>query len=128
MALGLWCVEQVIQNGGVLEQPAGSRLFTAAGLPLPGGSASPFLYTLYIEQSWFGFYTPKKTWLLVSGVPRKQLPEIPFRFRKPAELALASQSSAGRSRTVPALAAWLVSVARSSWWNLPVNHWTEQNR
>ena len=33
--LGLWCAEQLRKCGGVLEQPAHSRLFAAAGLPLP---------------------------------------------------------------------------------------------
>lgn len=33
--LGIWCAEQVRENGGVLEQPAHSRLFDAAKLPKP---------------------------------------------------------------------------------------------
>ena len=34
--LGVWCAEQVKEWGGILEQPAKSRLWAAAGLPLPG--------------------------------------------------------------------------------------------
>lgn len=34
--LGLWCAGQLKKCGGVLEHPAHSRLFDAAGLPKPG--------------------------------------------------------------------------------------------
>lgn len=36
--LGLWCAEQVRKWGGILEQPAHSRLWEAAGLPRPGSA------------------------------------------------------------------------------------------
>lgn len=35
MELGLWCADMVRKWGGVLEQPAHSRLFDAACLPKP---------------------------------------------------------------------------------------------
>ena len=35
-ALALWAVEQVRKFGGVLEHPASSTLWPAAGLPAPG--------------------------------------------------------------------------------------------
>ena len=62
-ALGVWAVEQVMKWGGVLEQPAGSRLWEACQLPGPRDASDPFCFTLYVEQSWFGFPTPKSsTW------------------------------------------------------------------
>lgn len=114
MALGLWCVRQVIENGGVLEHPAHSGLWSAADLPQPGDMADPFLYTFYVEQNWFGYPVRKRTWLLVAGVPRSSLPEVPFRF----ELCRGDWHDYKelRSRTVPAFAEWLLSIARSTWW------------
>jgi hypothetical protein len=123
MALGLWCVDQVIRYGGVLEHPAGSRLFEVADLPLPGDFADPFLYTVYVEQSWFGFPTRKPTWVLVSGVPPADLAPFPF------SLDSSSRGLAGGfwkemySRTLPDFAVWLVETARGTWHSLPVRSW-----
>ena len=38
--LALWVIEQLRREGGVLEQPAHSRLWAAAGLPIPGNPAT----------------------------------------------------------------------------------------
>lgn len=121
MDLGLWCVEQVIEHGGVLEHPAHSRLFDAAKLPLPNRPAeNPFLFTLYIEQAWFGFATRKPTWVLVSGVPKHLVPALPFLFRDSNSTdRLIGMSAAGRSRTIGSFAEWLCQTARETWWSMP---------
>lgn len=116
MALGVWCVEQVRRWGGVVEQPAHSRLWEFCGLPLPGARPSdPFGYSLYVEQGWFGFATRKPTWLYVSGVPSSYVPEIPFAFERPWGPKLEQLSRASASRTVPVFGHWLCDVARQSW-------------
>lgn len=115
--LGKFCVEKVIANGGVLEQPAHSGLWLACRLPWPGCSQDPWIYTIWLEQSWFGYATPKPTWLLISGVPKNQLPPVPFSLAKQSG-PNSSLSSAGRSRTIQPLAEWLCEVARRSWWQL----------
>lgn len=117
MALGLWCVDQVKRHGGVLEHPAHSKLFDAAGLPRPGDFADPFLYTIYVEQSWFGFGMRKATWLLVSGVPHHSLPPFPFRL---SGFYLGMTHKAENSRTVLSFANWLCAVSRLTWHSLPV--------
>ena len=114
--LGLWAIGVVMRNGGVLEQPAGSKLWEAASLPVLGDMSDPFCYTIQIEQSWFGFPTPKKTWLLICGVPKRQLPEIPFRFMAKSRINFDNMNSFQRSQTPRALADWLCKVARMSWW------------
>jgi hypothetical protein len=118
--LGLWCVEQVLKHGGVLEHPAHSRLFEAANLPVPNSpDATPFCYTLYVEQSWFGYNSRKPTWVLVCGVPKRQLVPVPFSLAKPGACQIPGLSSAVRSRSMAPFAEWLCQIARLTWWSLP---------
>lgn len=116
MQLGAWCVSQVITWGGCLEHPAESRLFPAMKLPFPGDFSDPLLFTIQIEQQWFGYATPKKTWVLVSGVPRYKLPPLPFQLTRQRNVRL---SSFGRSRTMDGFAQWLYATAIQTWWCLP---------
>lgn len=114
--LGVWCAEQVRQWGGVLEQPAHSRLFQAAGLPLPGQSSPCGGFTLDIEQAWWGYPMKKRTWLFFAGIAQFDL-AVPYRPHD-------SRSGEGdrrrqqrmsknqRAATYPALAKWLVAAAR----------------
>jgi hypothetical protein len=119
MQLGLWAVETVMRCGGVLEQPAGSKLWEAAKLPALGDHRDPFLYTVYLEQSWFGFPTPKPTWILICGVPRAWLPALPFVLMPKSLVPFNQLNQAERSRTMEPLANWLCQVSRATWWSLP---------
>lgn len=121
--LGVWCVNQVIRHGGCLEQPAGSLLWQRCGLPMPGDWLDPFLYTLVVEQNWWGFGTRKLTWVLVSGVPRHLVPSIPFRFDRARGSARAVNYKEGMSRTMAGFADWLLLVSRLTWHSLPVATW-----
>ena len=113
--LAFFALEKVLQNGGVLEQPAGSKFWEAAKLPIPNETTDPFLYTIYVEQSWFGYCTKKPTWLLIAGVPKAWLPEIPFSLdRKQKDKRTMCQAT--RSRTMKPFAEWLCQVARLTWW------------
>ncbi len=118
MALGLWCAEKVMQCGGVLEHPADSRLFEAAGLPVPNSpDATRWMYTLYVEQRWFGYASRKPTWVFVCGVPKAWLPPVPFRLVERAIAPAPGMSQAARSRTMPAFARWLCQVARLTYFS-----------
>ena len=125
-ALGLWCVEQVIRWGGILEQPAHSRLFQASGLPKPGskpfavtrmGSAtSPFDcvgWSTEVWQCWWGFFQMKQTWLFFSRI-RRDAVQFPLSLHPEGGDKRAWQlaSKQGRSRTTEAFAKWLVETAR----------------
>lgn len=121
--LAFFCLEKVLENGGVLEQPAGSHFWKAAGLPVPNAPANglirpdPFLYTLYVEQQWFGYGTPKPTWLLVAGVPKRSIPPLPFSLRaKSSDATSPGLSQFARSRTVQPFAEFLCQIARETWW------------
>lgn len=135
--LGLFCAQQVIENGGILEQPAKSRLFEAAGIPLPGSSQSPNSFSLHVWQRWWGYPIKKGTWLYFRGISQFNI-EIPFclhQSQSDAKVyeamsgsdsrrewgAVVRHSSTERSRTVPALAQWLVDLARTSSVETPID-------
>lgn len=111
--LGLWCCEQLRACGGILEQPAHSRLFQAAELPLPGRRIGS-LWTLQVDQYWWGFPTQKKTWLCFSGMhPRDVV--VPYRLRASTRgdrYRFECMSHGQRSRTTLAMCEWLVATAR----------------
>lgn len=128
--LGVWAVVKVRENGGVLEHPAGSKLWDAAGLPEPGAFDSWGGYTLAVSQFWWGHRAEKKTWLYVCGLDRAKLPEIPIKLGyapciigTPGRRVDGSRLKRGdagwrpecskkeREATPPAFAAWLLSVA-----------------
>lgn len=110
--LGRWCVRTVLKCGGVLEQPAGSHLWAEMDLPLPNRSLRRDCFTIYVEQSWFGYASRKPTWLLIVGVPKAWLPAVPYSLVKPPRASATGLSSCGRSRTIPAFADWLCQIAR----------------
>lgn len=114
--LGLLCAEWLKRCGGVLEHPAHSRLFAAAGLPMPEApTAGAFLWTLEVWQCWWGYPMRKATWLCFAGVDPKAV-ELPFQLHRQGFDHERHQrlSSAARSRTMPEFASWLVGVARQS--------------
>lgn len=115
--LGMQCAEWLRRWGGVLEQPAHSRLFDAAGLPRPGQRRGD-LFTVEVWQAWWGYTMRKATWLCVSGVDMRTV-EYPWRYhqsrdgqgdRRRQQLMSHDQ----RAETCPALAEWLVALTRRS--------------
>jgi hypothetical protein len=111
--LGLWCCEQLRKCGGVLEQPAFSEMFAAAGFPTPGDRTTGDLWTLEVWQAWWGYKTKKTTWLAFVNVPRDAI-EVPLRLHPRGGDGRAQQrmSRQQRSATPKAFAEWLVSAAR----------------
>lgn len=70
--------------GGVLEQPAGSKMFEHFGAPPPVAPADKFGgYTIEVEQVEWGHVARKKTWLYLVRVPRSALEAPPFPGRAP---------------------------------------------
>lgn len=129
--LAIWAVDRVRHLGGVLEHPAFSTLWNAAGLPLPGQRDAWGGWTLPIVQSWWGHKAEKATWLYICGCEVGDLPEIPLvlgealyvvapagrradggRLRKGDKGWRPEITKAEREHTPPALAEWLVTVAR----------------
>ena len=109
-ALGLFAVETIRRVGGVLEHPHASKLWAAAGLPLPleldhwGG------YTILVDQGWWGHPAPKPTWLYICGVSRSQLPSLPVQLHR-AEGRTLHLPPAEREKTPVEFAKWLLRTA-----------------
>lgn len=113
--LGLWCVGQVREWGGILEQPAKSHLWAAAGLPGPGDMSDDNSWSLECWQAWWGYSVRKATWLYFRGISAADV-DVPLRLHPAGgdRRAVQLMSHAQRSATVPAFAEWLVAHARKS--------------
>jgi len=103
MALGLWAVQVVLREGGILEQPAGSCLFRH--LP-PGGKV------IHLDQSWFGFGTIKPTWLWCVRCEPRGMPF--FLYGGDSHRSWQLMSRQQRSATNPVFARWLVDTAHQA--------------
>lgn len=115
MELGIWCAEQVRLCGGVLEQPAFSRLWNAADLPLPGSPPMGDLWAIEVWQSWWGYPIRKRTWLCLSGVDQRDVcVPLVLRESRGDGLRFELMSHHQRSATTVAFAEWLVDLARRS--------------
>ena len=113
--LGLICADWLRREGGVLEHPAHSRLFAAAGLPMPGARKGD-LFTVAVLQAWWGYPMRKATWLCFSRVDVRML-DFPY-SEHDSRAGLGDRrrqqlmSKHQRAATYPLLAEWLVAAAR----------------
>jgi len=113
--LGLWCCEQLLKCGGILEQPAFSELFAAAGFPRPGIKSRSEVWTVNVDQSWWGYPIRKQTWLAIVGIPRHSL-RIPYRPHESGNDArlIHCMSKKQRSATTKEFAMWLINAAKQA--------------
>lgn len=129
--LAVWAVHQVRMNGGVLEHPAQSSLWQFMELPLPNATSEKDIFggwTLPISQNWWGHKAEKNTWLYIVGINKCDLPDMPMVLGESSHTVSSSGrridgsrskrrpeiTKAEREETPPALARWLVEVARLS--------------
>ncbi len=121
-AAGPVAVAQVREFGGVLEHPAHSRLWDACTMPpaggLPDGHGG---WTLEAHQTRWGHKAKKRTWFYIVGVARNAVTLPPDRAATHVmgvSLAkgrvLPCLPKKERHLTPPALAEWLVALARGS--------------
>lgn len=106
--------------GGVLEHPAWSSAWPTFSLP-GVGQADSYGFSLGIAQSDFGHLARKATWLYICGVEPRSLPPLPLVLgdapcvvgysRKRRDRPEMAKSQ--RAATPPALATWLLQVART---------------
>jgi hypothetical protein len=108
MLTGLLCVREVLRRGGILEQPAHSRLFYVATLPIPAaaGQANDS-WSMQVDQYHFGHRCSKPTWLWFCRIPQAQLPSPPLRLRANPIRKLDAITHGQRSSTPPDFAQWL---------------------
>lgn len=115
--LSIWAIIKVRQNGGVLEHPAGSRLFRKMLIPLDGSLDNYGGFVISIDQHWFGFKARKKTYLYIVGCSRSQIPQLTLSFNAITHSVGTSRNykeldSRQNSITVPALCEWLFEIQR----------------
>ncbi len=113
--LGILCADWLRREGGILEHPAHSRLFDAAGLPKPGQRIGD-TFTVQVLQAWWGYPMRKATWLCFSMVDMRML-DFPYvehdsRSGEGDRRRQQRMSKHQRAATIPSLAAWLVNAAR----------------
>lgn len=121
-ALALFAVDAVRRCGGVLEHPASSSLWLAAGLPLGLGQDAFGGFTLSVDQFWWGHPCRKASWLYIVGCARSALPVMPFSLALPPKVIAFGRNRAApgcelpksqRENTPLDFALWLGSLARS---------------
>lgn len=130
-ALALFAVEQVRKYGGVLEHPKKSTLWPEVGLPKPGERDAWGGWTLPIFQIWWGHRAEKPTYLYIVGCEPADIPTIPLALGAAQYICGSSGrrrdgtrlhkgdpgwrpeiTKAEREHTPPALAGWLVELAK----------------
>lgn len=113
-------VAMVREWGGVLEHPAGSTLWPAQRLPLPGERDAFGGWTLAAPQKWWGHKAEKATWFYVVGCEPRDQPDLPLVLSEATHVVQSRKrddcrphiTKAEREHTPPELASWLVELAR----------------
>ena len=117
--LAVWAILRMWRYGGVLEHPAGSKLWSLMGLAYPGrGYDLHGGFSVSLNQSWFGYPAKKNTWLYVVGCDISDLPEMPLCFNAITKTVSGSKnrnvlkelSHSERSRTTLQFNEYLISV------------------
>jgi len=117
-ALAYYSVALVRSIGGVIEHPAGSKLWSDCDLPLGSNRDAFDGWTLSINQSWFGHPATKNTWLYIVGCDPGQIPNYPISFdavqysikSNSHKSALKPIPKSERSTTPFLLAKWLIEL------------------
>ena len=127
-ALALIALDWVRRNGGILEHPLRSKLFSQViGYPLPSEPDAFGGWTLPYDQFWAGHLAQKATRFYLVGIQPKQLPALPFALGQAPCTVSGGQraqlergipvrktiTKAQREQTPPEMAHWLVKVASS---------------
>jgi hypothetical protein len=124
--LAVFAVNKIREFGGVLEHPKKSTLWPAMQLPRPGERDKFGGWTLPIFQCWFGHRAEKATLLYIVGCEPRDIPAIPLMLGDATHVVGTSGrrhdgtraksrpeiTKAEREHTPPALAHWLVELAR----------------
>ena len=117
--LAVWAILRIWRYGGVLEHPAGSKLWSFMNLARPGRRYDLHGgFSVSLNQSWFGYPAKKNTWLYIVGCEISDLPEMPLCFNAITKTVSSSKkhnvqkelSHTERSRTTLLFNEYLVEV------------------
>ena len=111
--LGPFAANQVRRFGGVLEHPKDSKLWAAAGLPVPGQVDAYGGWTLPISQHWWGHRAEKMTWLYIVGCKPQDIPPIPLHLGHATHvIAQSRMRRIDGSRLRKGMAGWRPEVSK----------------
>lgn len=102
--LGFHALSVVERNGGVIEHPAGTKLYRHV---TPGKG-----FILSVNQAWFGHLAQKRTHLYIVGVGPGKVPKYPLSLDRP-EKSIERMSKSDREHTPLLFALWLQELVRS---------------
>lgn len=115
----IFSINKIRQNGGVLEHPAGSKLWQTMELPTDSKTDKYGGFTISVNQHWFGHRAEKRTWLYICGIDRKDLPVIPVNFNAVTHVITKCRKHANykkevsrkeRESTPKEFASWLINL------------------
>lgn len=116
-----FCIREIRRNGGVLEHPKNSMLWSDMNLP-EGQEVDEFGgFTLHIDQFWWGHKARKATKLYICGIDKKDVPVMPLDLGEPEYVVSRSKtkhaprkkeiSKREREATPVMFAQWLIKLA-----------------
>lgn len=108
--LAYFALDLVRKNGGVLEHPADSLLWKEKQVVKPGTYDEYGGFTICIDQSWFGYYTQKRTMLYIVGIKMKDLPD--YSFNRDINRKFQNLTPKQRSETTTDLCMFLAEIVR----------------
>lgn len=116
--LAIWAIQQIRNNGGVLEHPECSLLWEVMELPL-GRDIDKFGgFSLSVDQFWWGHKARKKTWLYILGIQPDEIPDFQIRYEAITHVVCSTKkgykkelSKAARESTPKKFAEWLIDIA-----------------
>ncbi len=111
LLLGMHCANLVKEFGGILEQPAHSRLWQAANLPLPNTTGEDDAWSIEVDQSNFGHLCNKPTWLFFANCRRRKMTWSGWHLANPRRPTLAALTPGQRSATPTRFRDFLITNA-----------------
>lgn len=112
--LAIFAVATIRRVGGVLEHPAHSTLWKAAGLPYPGAGTDEWGgFTIPLQQNWFGHRAAKATWVYVCGATMDDLPRPCYVLGEATHVIAQSRARGPEGkRLVKGMPGWRPEVTR----------------
>lgn len=119
--LALWVIDMIRKNGGILEHPANSKLWSEKNLPPINKYDRYGGFIISYPQFYWGHKANKNTKFYICGIKLTDLPEIPFKMGEPDFVIALSKRNNKRKKEVTKkereatpekLAIWLIDTAK----------------
>lgn len=108
--LAYWAIDNVRKYGGIVEHPHDSKLWKDKNVIKPGTYDEFGGFTICIDQSWFGYYTEKRTLLYIVGCKMKDIPDYHFNLDIKQHRKFSNLTTKQRSETTTDLCTFLKQI------------------